>query len=247
MYIARMATFIDDQGSTGWAPGAHTHYRLAAAWLPTANVRPFQEGVRALRGELGVRKDFEFKFAKTHDRPHWRTSFYRLAMDLGLKFRACAFDKNRIRPGSVAAVLFHQGCALSLAVHLRATYRKAEGARCAELGKTVLLREPVVVDNNDDPALLAAIDGAFRALRSERDPASPLTGKAEFRVSKKDEALQLADMVMGAVGAHLDGDSAWYDFLCGGAENLGVINLAECGAFPASCDLSESRVLSYLG
>ena len=48
-----MATFIDDQGGTGWTPGSHTHFRLTAAWLPTANVDAFKQGVVNLRAQLG--------------------------------------------------------------------------------------------------------------------------------------------------------------------------------------------------
>src|SRR5204862_4243733 len=98
-----MATFIDDQGGTGWAPGSHLHFRLAAAWVPTGNVRPFQEAIRQLRQTLCVREDYEFKFTNTHNWPDCWQQFYRLAMDLGLKFTACSFNKTRIRPGSVEA------------------------------------------------------------------------------------------------------------------------------------------------
>jgi len=236
-----MATFIDDQGGTGWTPGSHTHFRLTPAWLPRANAGPFQEAVRNLRTALGRRPEYEFKFSKTHNRPEWRTSFYKLAMDFGLRFTACAFDKRRIRAGSVAPPMFYQVCATVLATHLRATYREAESARCAAEGRAILLREPVVVDDNKDPDMLAAIEHAFRALRSGRDPQAILTNKPEFRDSEKDEAVQLADMVMGAVGAHLDGDSSWYDLIRRGGMDLGVVELSSCQTQPPSGDLSENR------
>jgi len=111
-----MATFIDDQGGTGWTPGSHTHFRLTAAWLPTANVRLFQEAVRNLRKSLGLRTNYEFKFVKTHNRPDWRISFYKLAGEFGLQFTACAFNKARIRPGSVSPFVFYQVAATVLAV-----------------------------------------------------------------------------------------------------------------------------------
>ena len=117
-YNSRMATFIDDQGGTGWKPGSHTHFRLTAAWLPTSNVVPFQEAVRNLRKALGIRIDYEFKFAKTHNCPEWRTNFYNLAMEFGFRFTACAFNKRRIRAGSVAPFVFQQVCATVPAVNL---------------------------------------------------------------------------------------------------------------------------------
>jgi Protein of unknown function (DUF3800) len=239
-YNARMATFIDDQGGTGWTPGSHTHFRLAAAWIPTANVSPFKAGVRSLRQEFGLRVDYEFKFSKTHHRPDLRTSFFNLALELGLHFTACSFDKRRIQPGSVDPFIFHQVCAVSLAVHLRSTYLEAEAARCAENRRAILLCEPILVDDKKDAAMLDAIEQAFRALRSARDPDAILTTKPKFRDSVKDETVQLADMVMGAVGAHLDGDSAWFNEIRRGGWNLGVVQLARCQSFPRSFDLSES-------
>jgi hypothetical protein len=236
-----MATFIDDQGGTGWTPGSHTHFRLTAAWLPTANVSLFQQAVRSLRRHLGRRVDYEFKFSRTHHRPKWRTAFYKLAMDYGLRFTACALNKKRIDPGSVEPFVFHQVCATALAVNLRATYREAEAARCAAEGRDILLREPVVIDDNQDSAMLAAIEDAFRALKSGRDPEALLTNKPEFRDSKVDEAVQLADMVMGAVGAHLDGDNSWYNLIQLGGRDLGVVELSRSGIRPGSGDLSENE------
>lgn len=235
-----MATFIDDQGGTGWTPGSHTHFRLAAAWLPTANVVPFQQSVQNLRRLIGRRADYEFKFSKTHHCPEWRTSFYNLALKFGLRFTVCAFDKARVQPGSVEPFMFHQVCATVMAVHLRATYCEAEAARCAGEGKLILLCEPIIVDDNKDPGMLAAIEDAFRALRSGRDPAAILTNKPEFRDSEKDEGLQLADMVMGAIGAHLEGDSHWYDLIRKGGRDLGVVNLSSCQTRRGQWDLSES-------
>lgn len=230
-----MATFIDDQGGTGWTPGSHTHFRLAAAWLPTANVGPFKAGVQSLRRELSLRADYEFKFSKTHNNPEWRSKFYGLALDLGLRFTACGFDKLRIRPGSVEPFTFHQVCAVALAVHLRRTYLAAEEAWCAAKKKAALLCEPILVDDNKDAAMLRAIEEAFRALRSGRDPAVLLTNKPKFRDSEKDETVQLADMVTGAVGAYLDGDSTWFNVIRQNDRNLGVVQLAG-GQTPSALD-----------
>jgi len=236
-----MATFIDEQSGTSWTPGSHPHFRLAAAWLPTQNVSVFQDEVRQLRRVLGVRSDFEFKFAKTHQRPDWRFRFYNLSIDLGLKFAACAFDKNRIVPGSYTSSQFYQAGATVLAADLCATNREAEAARCATMGKPMLLQEPIAVDDNKDARMLSAIGEAFRALRSGRDLRSALTIKPVFRDSAKDEALQLADMVMGAVGAHLDGDSEWCDLIRHGGRELGIVNWSSCPAAVMAGDLCENR------
>lgn len=221
-----MAILIDDQGGTGWTPGSHTHFRLAAAWLPTAHIPLFQAGVRRLRQTLGLRAGYEFKFSKTHNCPEWRNQFYGLAKEFGLRFTACSFNKRLIRPGSVCPYLFYQVAATVLAVNLRETLHEAEAARCAAEGRDMLLREPIVVDDNRDRDMLAAVGHAFRALRSARDPNAILTNKPEFRDSEKDESVQLADMVMGAIGAHLDGNSQWYDYIRRGGQDLGIVELS---------------------
>jgi hypothetical protein len=68
----------------------------------------------------------------------------------------------------------------------------------------------VVVDDNQDQKLLATIKKAFGGLASGCRPRASLVGKVKFRGSGPDELIQLADMVCGAVAAHLDGDSVWY-------------------------------------
>ena len=74
-------------------------------------------------------------------------------------------------------------------------------------------KERITVDDNRDGEFLDLVTDQFRALgkceRSERF----LVGRVAFRDSVSDEVLQLADMVCGAVGAHLDGDGAWYDLI----------------------------------
>ncbi len=221
-----MATFIDDQGGTGWKPGSHNHFRLTAVWLPTPNVERFRDAIRALRRRLHIRSDFEFKFSKTHSRPQWRQGFYDAAIQYGFRFTACCYDKNRVAPpGSIEAPEFHWGCAATLAAYLRGTYLQAEAAKGLAEKKPVRLNEPVVVDNMDDREFLKVIKKAFRGLRSGWRPSANLVGVVKFRDSEPEETLQLADMVMGAVGAHIDGDSTWYNYISTKESNLGVVRL----------------------
>jgi hypothetical protein len=89
-----------------------------------------------------------------------------------------------------------------------------------------LLCEPILVDDNKDPAMLGAIEESFRALRSGQDPATILTNKPKFRDSKNDETIQLADRVMGAIGAHFDEDSTWFNEIREEGRNLGVVRFS---------------------
>jgi hypothetical protein len=77
-------------------------------------------------------------------------------------------------------------------------------------GEGSRLDELVVVDDNEDKRFLAMVRETFRSLGSSCTPPIFLIGKVRFRGSGPDELIQLVDMVCGAYGAHLDGDSTWY-------------------------------------
>jgi len=219
-----MATFIDEQGGIGWKPGSHRHFRLTAVWLPTPRVEAFAESIRELRRQLHLKTDFEFKFAETHDRPEWRIPFYQTAINCGFFFTTCSYDKTRIIPaGSIEKDEFFWGCATTLAAYLRQVYLRAEMEKCDKEGKPVPLREQVMVDDNEDPKFLKAIKTAFRGLKSGSCPKTNLIGQVRFRDSESNDMLQLADMVMGAVGAYLDGANHWYNHIS--ARDLGVVRL----------------------
>jgi hypothetical protein len=109
-----------------------------------------------------------------------------------------------------------------VAATLRPTYRAEEDARAAA-GHDRPLGELVVVDDNQDREFLAVLKTKFRELASGRRPGSPLVGKVKFRGSGPDELIQLADMVCGAVAAHLDGDSTWYRLIA--SRDLGITRI----------------------
>ena len=76
------------------------------------------------------------------------------------------------------------------------------------------------MDDNGDKKFLDVVKKQFRELKSGRRPNAPLVGKIRFGGSAPDELLQLADMVCGAVGAYVDGDSVWYDVIA--ERDLGI-------------------------
>ncbi len=206
-----MPTFIDESGDTGWKPGSLPFFRLAAVWLPSQQVvETFRESIRALRPKLKVAQGYEFKFVNTHGHAARRQAFFQTALEHEFRFAVCAYDKNRIEPGSVDKAEFHWGCSVTLASCLRAIYLQAEGAKGMSGGKPAPLNELVIVDDNRDEKFLAAVKRAFRGLESARRPAGKLVGKVKFRGSEPDDLLQLVDMIVGSAGAHLDGDSTWW-------------------------------------
>lgn len=205
-----MPTFIDESGDTGPpSAGGKAYFRLAAVWLPSLDeVADFREAVGALRQNLKLRADYEFKFANTFTRPEQRRAFLTLALAHSFLFTVCSIDKTAEYWNSATGSEQQWACATSLAVHLRPIYHRAE----EQSGPP--LREPIVIDDNDDDKYLQIVKRAFRGLRSRVSPGSSLVGKVRFHDSGPDPLIQLADMVCGAVGAYLDGkDRVWYDLI----------------------------------
>ena len=69
------------------------------------------------------------------------------------------------------------------------------------------------MDDNRDRKFFDLVNGQFRALGRLEQPQRFLVGQVVFCDSRDDLLLQLVDMVCGAVGAHLDGDSPWYELI----------------------------------
>lgn len=202
-----MPTFIDESGDTGHASGSLPYFRLAALWMPSLTIaEDFRAGVRHLRRTLHLDESLEFKFSRTHAYPARRDAFLRCALRHPFHFSFCGIDKTqghwRTAPGKEQ----HWAAATSLAACLRSVYRQAESPAHP-------LREPILVDDNEDQSFLKAIAAAFRGLRSPLHPNAGLVGKPRFRGSAPDEVMQLVDMICGATGAYLDGDPTWYELI----------------------------------
>ena len=82
---------------------------------------------------------------------------------------------------------------------------------------------PIFVDDNGDGKFLRVIGVAFRGLKSQLHPESPMVRNPRFRGSGPDEVMQLVDMVCGAAGASIAGDSSWFEMIserCEGFDRL---------------------------
>ena len=103
-----------------------------------------------------------------------------------------------------------------LAVSLRPLYLKVETPERS-------LREPIFVDDNGDGKFLKAIGAAFRELKSNLHPKSPMVRNPKFRGSGPDEVMQLVDVICGAAGAAINGDTRWFEIIsqrCEGFDRL---------------------------
>jgi hypothetical protein len=202
-----MPTFINESGDTGHARHSLPYFRLAAVWIPTlAAADLFRADVRRLRQDLEVGEKFEFKFARTHSHPERRRAFFDCAAQHDFRFSFCGIDKTGAYWGRAPAEEQHWATAASIAACLRQVYHQAEQSIRP-------LRDPVLVDDNGDKGFLKAIRIAFRGLQSQLHPGVPMVSNPRFRGSATDEVMHLVDMVCGAAGACLDGDSTCYDLI----------------------------------
>jgi len=210
--IGLMPTFIDESGETGHTRTSSPYFRLAAVWMPSLDeANEFRFAVRNLRvdrSDLRLEEGFEFKFARTHTGPERRRAFFDLALKFDFSFAVCSIDKTARYWRTASAEEQHWATATALSASLWSTYLKAE------LGKPDKpLRDPIWVDNNQDKRFLEAIRLAFHGLTSRLHPGIALVRNPRFRGSKADEVMHLVDMVCGAAGRFVDGDSEWFDLI----------------------------------
>jgi hypothetical protein len=191
-----MPTFIDESGDVGpMNKGGKAYFRLAALWIPTHDIaNSFRDNIRGLRRELGLREGYEFKFSETHHCPSRRERFFAVALDHDFHFAISSIDKREEYWERAGREEQHSVCATDLAAALRPVYCRAE----EQAGR--LLKDVIAVDDNRDSKYLAVIKSKFRGLKSPLREGTSLVGKVFFHDSSADEALQLADMICGAMG-----------------------------------------------
>ena len=216
-----MPTFIDESGDTGSDPIASSaHFRLAAVWVPSAeHAEAIRDGIRSVRQQLKLRTDYEFKYSKTWNYPERRLAFFEAVMNLEFRFAASSIDKSAGDWQHAARYQYFRASGVALSASLRSTYLHALEVKQGR-APAQHLNELIIVDDNEDAKFLEAIKETFRDLGSNCEPRRFLIGKVRFGGSKPDEMIQLADMVCGAVGSHLDGNSTWFKMIS--SRSLGI-------------------------
>jgi len=213
-----MPTYIDESGDTGLVRrGGKPYFRLAGVWMPNfAEVEAFTRDAKSLRQLFGLCETYEFKFADTHSEPDIRRAYYRMAMQRSFYFAVSSIDKPTDYSITLSTQNQHMICATDLAASLRPVYFHAK------LARHTTEKEKVIVDDNQDRSFLGAIKQQFRALKSDDGDPVAMVGKVMFGNSKSHDALQLADMICGAVGRMNDGKgNEWYQLICD--RDLGVV------------------------
>lgn len=201
-----MPTFIDESGDAGPGDGSSAHFRLGAVWFESYDlVQDFTDNIATLRRNLGLSPHFEFHFAHLHAQR--KMAFFEAIAEHRFNFVVCSHEKNTFDRKSLTKDLIREATIGGLVKHLGDWYLAAEACKEGTAG----LGERVVYDECDDPAYARLLKAQFRSLSSGRGANKKLIGDVNPRKSRVDACLQLADMVCGAVGRHLDGQSDCYN------------------------------------
>lgn len=228
-----MPTFIDESGCCGFGPKSQPYFRLVGVWFPTSDGADLCEAaLEAFRKEQQLPPGYEFKYSsKLSDRI--RTAFFALVARHEFCFAAAHFDKAS-RLAKMDKETLYRDCVRVLTQSLLDQYQYAEELKCSVKGSPVRLAEKVIADDNKDPFYFRILKDEFFALKSANG--KTLIGNVKPGKSKSDRMLQLVDMVCGAVGDHLAGNSEFFNLIRGNA--LRVVVLPET---PGASDETITR------
>lgn len=214
-----MPTFIDESGCCGFEPGSKPYFRLAAVWFETGDdADACRAAIEQFRQDRRLPERYEFKYSGIPD--DIKAAFFEAIRGHNFAFVVTHFDKL-VRPGCVDKIRLYEACTAPLVAHLSAQYQIAEEFKAERLGRPVRLAEKVIPDDNHDAAYLRVLKGQFFSLTSVSG--RTLVGEVKFGKSKADRLLQLADMICGAVGDHVGGDSSHFSLIAGHALHVAVL------------------------
>jgi len=180
--------FLDESGD----PGPHSNPYFALALVQLAARQPLAE-IAAARQALHLLPTFEFKYHKTT--PAQREVFFRLVQPLAFRVRASVVEKSRLPPE-----LALPGLAFIVEWTARLILRASE----------LDIANDVLVMDGAAPSLRRALRVRLSNECRRQNRARPFA-KIIGGDSSRDDGLQLADMVVGAVRQKIvGGDDRFY-------------------------------------
>lgn len=185
-----MLVFIDESGDTGLNMACKvTSPRFIVTLVLIEDLEQAtaaDQRIQALKSELGLRAEFEFHFYKL--KPAWRERFLREVAAFEFFYFSVVLDKAGLTDHGVKtpAELYRYTCGLVF-----------------ELAKPYLRNATVVMDGQGTELLRRELTSYLRR-KVQTDPSgSSLIHKVKLQDSHKNNLLQLADMVCGAVARSL--------------------------------------------
>lgn len=185
-----MLVFVDESGDTGLRLDCKTTspYFIVTLVLfedfEQANLADAR--IRSLKTELGLRPEFEFHFSKL--KPGWREMFLVELSRFEFFYFAVVLDKADLAEHGIdtPTELYRYTCGLVF-----------------ECAKPYLSDAIVVLDGQGSKLLRRDLSSFFRRKARAAAPAKSLIRKVKLQDSHKNNLLQLADMVCGAVARSL--------------------------------------------
>lgn len=174
-----MLVLIDESGDPGFklVRGSSPHFVVAMVIFEDfSEAERTSKAIGALRAKLGIRT--EFKFSKSHD--HIKDQFFECVCGYGFKVRAVVVDKSVIYRDSLRERknLFYN-------YFVRMLLRHDDG---------VLKDAKVKIDGSGDRRFKGELNGYLR-----KQLATGQIKSIKFADSHRDNLIQLADMVAGAI------------------------------------------------
>jgi hypothetical protein len=179
-----MLAFLDESGCPGMklGEGATDFFTVALLLFADAEAAVAAERrISQLRIELRFRPDFEFHFNKL--RPDFREAFLRAIAPLPFRYYAASIDKH----GQGADVLSTP----------REMYRFACGL-ALDAARDELQNATVIFDGRGSPVFQREVAAELRRrVNDQKGP--PRIAKIKFQDSHRNDLLQMADLICGAV------------------------------------------------
>ena len=204
-----MPTFIDESGDTGTKAGSTPYFRLAAVFFASADdLEEHSLRISRLRQTKRLAQDFEFHFAALGHRR--RMDYFTAIVESRFFFVATSYNKGSTLYDQKNKQRMYEEAIRGIVHHLHLGYIAAEALIASPRG----LKEIVVYDACDDPRFERAIKDGFRHLRESRPCGKRFVRDVRPGKSHSDPGLQLADMICGAAGKHLEGASDYFNLVC---------------------------------
>jgi hypothetical protein len=188
--------FVDESGDPGFRPGSSAFFTVALVLFEEEDeATACDQRIALLRRELRLAEDYEFRFS--HNSRRVRSAFLQAIEPYGFFYTAVALNKGS---GQLWGPGFQHPHSLYLYV-CRLVFENA---------KQHLRNGTIVVDRsggNDFQLRLA------RYLRQRNSGAEePLVKKVKVQDSHRNNLLQLADYVVGAVNRRIEGKAEWGEY-----------------------------------
>jgi len=192
-----MLVFVDESGDPGFDPGSSRFFTVALVLFEEEDeALACDRRIGLLRRELRLSDDYEFKFS--HNSRRTRTAFLNAVSPYGFFYTAVSLNKQ---PEKLWGEGFHDPRSLYLYT-CRLVFENA---------KPFLNQAIVIVDRsggNDFQYRLAR----YLKQRGSAEAGTAWIKKIKVQDSKKNNLLQLADYVVGAINRRIEGKPEWQEY-----------------------------------